>query len=423
MSAFNKFLTSLDLDPVACGSVVMPSTAKATTTTVKRRSCDECRTRKLACTKNPNGCDRCTRERLACHYSEQKPMGRPRKRQFVETLQDEQPVASDLTVESLNMGPLPFDITDFGFDYDYNDGGVAQPYYINEAPFASVPPTNTFDTNHTLDMENNDVLIDAAINVEGINNDSSNPSDSFLNAISMTTASNNSSDSGTSLPCSCLASMYLSLASLQQFPSDIAPALSVVRKAARTASHTIWCPNCGSTIIEQTMFTMDGFQNTMLLGTLLPIIAHGYHRLLKMIDDETDVAVATGQTKTFQFGEYGGICNKQETIDEALVCAEKEILFKAVEMPPLEWRRTLRALLRVDIHGHEQENCNHKGLKDLVGEVEQRQKARHEAVHQLNGNETNMGMFKGLKAIGDRTFTCLQILEIAKTSIDSLVIA
>ncbi|KLU85261.1 hypothetical protein MAPG_04289 [Magnaporthiopsis poae ATCC 64411] len=46
----------------------------------QRRACDECRMRKLACSKEPTGCARCTREGIVCHYSPQKQMGRPRKR-------------------------------------------------------------------------------------------------------------------------------------------------------------------------------------------------------------------------------------------------------------------------------------------------------------------------------------------------------
>ncbi|KAJ4421121.1 hypothetical protein N0V85_000344 [Neurospora sp. IMI 360204] len=51
---------------------------------VKRRACDECRARKLACSKEPDGCARCKREGVHCNYSAQKPMGRPRKRPHVD---------------------------------------------------------------------------------------------------------------------------------------------------------------------------------------------------------------------------------------------------------------------------------------------------------------------------------------------------
>jgi hypothetical protein len=106
----------------------------------------------------------------------------------------------------------------------------------------------------------------------------------------------------------------------------------------------------------------------MLLGTILPIIANGYGRLLKMIDDETDLAIAMGQTKTFRFHDYGGTCIRQETVQQTMACVGKELFFNAVEMPPTQWRTTVRALLRVDIYGHEQESFKHKGLKDLVSE-------------------------------------------------------
>ncbi|KAM3565849.1 hypothetical protein ARSEF4850_001160 [Beauveria asiatica] len=46
----------------------------------KHRACDECRSRKLACSKEDQGCARCRRESIPCYYSPQKRMGRPRKR-------------------------------------------------------------------------------------------------------------------------------------------------------------------------------------------------------------------------------------------------------------------------------------------------------------------------------------------------------
>src|ERR1700760_1362069 len=37
--------------------------------------------RKLKCSGEPTGCGRCVKQKLTCHYSAQKQMGRPRKRQ------------------------------------------------------------------------------------------------------------------------------------------------------------------------------------------------------------------------------------------------------------------------------------------------------------------------------------------------------
>lgn len=142
-----------------------------------------------------------------------------------------------------------------------------------------------------------------------------------------------------------------------------------------------------------------------------------------MVDDETDIAIANGQTKLFRFREYGGLCNTQESIQGAMVCLEKEMMFKDIEMPPMQWRNTVRALLRVDIYGHQQGEFNHKGLKDLVVEIENRQKARHSWLEGFHDEESHMGMFEGSKVVGEQTHACLQILEMAKVSINSLVIA
>jgi hypothetical protein len=90
----------------------------------------------------------------------------------------------------------------------------------------------------------------------------------------------------------------------------------------------------------------------MLLGTILPIIANGYQKLLKMVDDATDVAISAGLNKTFRFHDYGGLCSKQASVAEAFTCVEKEMFFNEIEMPPQQWRTTVRSLLRVDIYGH-----------------------------------------------------------------------
>lgn len=111
------------------------------------------------------------------------------------------------------------------------------------------------------------------------------------------------------------------------------------------------------------------------------------------------------------------------------MCGAKELFFNPVEMAPQQWRTTVRALLRVDIYGHEQGGFKHKGLKDLVSDMEARQKGRHEMVHAhaLAGNVDNRGHgFFGQDCNAVQPggmHTCLQVLSIAKLAIDNLVIA
>ena len=53
--------------------------------------CDECRARKLKCSKERPGCSRCLQDGIRCQYSAKKVMGRPRKRRRGE-IQEEQSV-------------------------------------------------------------------------------------------------------------------------------------------------------------------------------------------------------------------------------------------------------------------------------------------------------------------------------------------
>jgi len=362
-------------------------------------------------------------------------MGRPRKRRFVENPQEE--LLQDQS-DSQGAAYLPFPADDFDFD-----AAIAEPYYPSAQPAAALFSDGATDLRTTKAIEGRDIWhfgdrgLAAGPHISfGADEDktASMPQLSTTSNPSVTDSENSFPHSTLALaPCSCLASMYLALASLQQFPTDIVAALATVRGAAATAANSIWCPKCGSVLMETATPPIESFQNTMLLGTILPVIANGYSRLLKMIDVETDKAVATGQTKTFRFHDYGGLCGKQASVQQAVCCAEKDIFFNKVEMPPAQWRTTVRALLRVDIYGHEQTGFKHKGLKDLLDEMEYRQSTRHDMIDaqvadgtldlMKVGHGLGHGMFPdGSKCLGERTRGCLEILKMAKLAIDTLVV-
>lgn len=361
-------------------------------------------------------------------------MGRPRKRQFIETIRDE-PI-SDPTIHSLDLGPVPFVADDLDF-YDYGSG-TAEPYYMNTKSTLAPPsqPSKVGDAsgfdrdNATWHFQASNILGTTPIDFTDMDvgpTDAANPTLDQVPPLMSTASTKSTPDGGDSPmqstlpPCSCLATMYLALSSLQQLPSDIVAALVIVRGAARTASNAIWCVRCGSSVLHERKPVIDAFQNTMLVGTLLPVVAHGYHRLLTMIDVETDAAVAAGQKKTFSFRDYGGLCGHQDTVLGEMTCIEKDLMFETVELPPMQWRQTVRALLRVDIHGHEQGDFKHKGLKDLVAQIEARQRLRHDWLDTLEDDGTPFGPQK--QCLGEQTHGCIQILEMAKHAISNLVIA
>lgn len=74
----------------------------------KHRACDECRSRKLACSKEPDGCARCKKEGITCYYSPQKQMGRPRKRRHVDTDQEDNAAVAVSSQPQLQEQPLLF---------------------------------------------------------------------------------------------------------------------------------------------------------------------------------------------------------------------------------------------------------------------------------------------------------------------------
>jgi hypothetical protein len=214
-------------------------------------------------------------------------------------------------------------------------------------------------------------------------------------------------------PCSCLATMYLAMSSLQDFPNEVEAALATVRAAANTAQSSIRCPKCGHCAATSITPPIEAFQNTMLLGTILPIIANGYKRLLVLVDEETEKATALGIKKVFRISAYGGLCGTDNP------CGEAKHLDEAV-MEPTEWRTAVRGLLRADVYGLEGITG---GLRGIISEMEQRQRLRHKEMHRLQENVLSSHEIGQRECLGEKDMLCLRILDTAKVSIDTLVIA
>jgi hypothetical protein len=208
--------------------------------------------------------------------------------------------------------------------------------------------------------------------------------------------------------------MYLAMSSLQDFPNEVETALTTVRAAATTAQSSIRCPKCGHCAATMQTPSIEAFQNTMLVGTILPLIANGYKRLLLMVDEETQRAKALGIKKVFRISAYGGLCGPDT------LCGVAQHLDESV-MEPDDWRAAVRGLLRVDVYGMDGITT---GLRGIISEMEQRQRLRHKELHQLqqenNFSDHDMGQ---RKCVGEKDMLCIRILDTAKISVDTLVIA
>ncbi|KAF9879309.1 hypothetical protein CkaCkLH20_03542 [Colletotrichum karsti] len=397
--------------------------------------------RKLACTKEPEGCSRCMREGLRCVYSPQKQMGRPRKRRHVEEAAG-QPSTKPQSQEQLPQVPLitqPTLDTDFSafFNQDFNMDYLDLLSPLNGLPGSTLPPElsslNTMAYTEprypTGDFQFGVGGVDL---LGGINFDESDSADEDLPqdisksltellsaqvpdnlSVSPTALSDSSNTINNSTPessspktndtnsepenegtiikayanisCSCLSQIFLSLDALSRLPNDVKIAMTMARQASRTAHDVINCPLCANTDISKPP-PMQSFQNMMMLGTILPATANAYAKILELIDDEATRAKQEKRKITFRFAEYGGLWGEMSRGDDECGAVER---YDNREMDPDIWRQSVRALLKIDVYGYDFERkdstgkrapYHHFGLRDAIKEMEDRSNNRHDAL-------------------------------------------
>ncbi|GAP87349.2 putative c6 finger domain-containing protein [Rosellinia necatrix] len=445
----------------------------------KHRACDECRMlellrrpfetsrltmaigiRKLACTKEPDGCSRCRREGTPCRYSPQRPMGRPRKRPREEI--DERS-ASGTPPTKAPMTEQPPDTEDPGMDFinlllgaDFNfDMSTIQPLETTAAETATPvygqhwdytrfgevnfdSPTAEHTTSHS--PANIDPALFAAR--AGLNPPPADQVPALSPPNSNTTSSPQSSSTGSAgatprVPnCDCTATLYSALACMQKIPSEVEPAIRQARLAAKTAYEVVNCPSCSFRLDPpghnqlESFEMMRGFQNMMLLGTLIPSIVQAYAQMLAIVDEETNRAVAERRKVVFQLTGLGGIWGRFADEDEDLCGARRNFNYR--EMEPVMWRLAVRALLKIDVYGIS--GCRgseatvadpfHLGLKDIVLLMENKSKARHALLDAMVG----AGVWQPPNCVFSshkpgETPTCQRIISIARSSVEQLYIA
>ncbi|KAK4185972.1 hypothetical protein QBC35DRAFT_475868 [Podospora australis] len=463
----------------------------------KRRACDECRGRKLACSKNVNGCTRCSREGIKCVYSVQKPMGRPRKRQNpggAVTVEIAVPKPDDsniptsqkalptgfATVEIPEFDPtmtMDLDLSFLDVDNDFNFFDLMNPATdfdscalpaSNEplSPSAFLPPTTALPTppsdsasppsgfwpmgDHLGHIDFNSEICAQEQPAKELTNEEiacilTGPEtylESTLPGLSPPSSSSNSSNGDTSSPsldnnppqetCSCLASLYLALESVKTLPQPVARALRITRAASRAAHDAVLCRVCSDIPLSTNpadlppKTPMASIQNMMMLGALLPSLSNAYMRILQMIDAEAAEADRLRKKIKFTLTEYGGLWGVLAE-QEPFKCGAAERI-EGTEMEPSLWRLTIRALLKVDVYGVDTQvlcpDARHLALKDIIGMLEERSRNRHQMLDEM----VEAGIIERPKC-GDyipltspEKPTCLRIIDMAKKSMDELVI-
>jgi hypothetical protein len=216
----------------------------------------------------------------------------------------------------------------------------------------------------------------------------------------------------TAPPCSCLATMYLALSSLQEFPSDVGAALGAIRSALNTAQSVLRCELCCRCAGISGKSSTEALQNTMLLNTLLPVIVNSYRRLLEMVDSEANIAKAAGYQMNCKIIQDSSNCGRSELFGE--IENVENVL-----MEPDDWRAGMHRLLRADVYGHDMVNL---GLKGILAEMEQRQRLGY--LKMDKGSHFGLlNTFQERQCLGEENAPCLRLLNITKVAIESLAIS
>lgn len=235
--------------------------------------------------------------------------------------------------------------------------------------------------------------------------------------------------------CSCLANLYLALDSLARLPTELGPAICLARSASKAAHEAIQCRVCSPPLTETMKVPIATFQNTLILGALLPSIADAYQNILDMVEAETARGICEQRQLQFTLPEFGGVWGQLEASTHACGATFR---YADEWMQPAMWRLLVRALLKTDVYGISSESRNgkrsclpfpHMGLRDVVAQMDERSRTRHAEIDALieaglpaPTGPTGMTVRHSSKLHGGEQPHCRQIIRIAREAVDRLVI-
>ncbi|KJZ73516.1 hypothetical protein HIM_07072 [Hirsutella minnesotensis 3608] len=443
----------------------------------KHRACDECRARKLACSKEPDGCARCKREGIPCHYSPQKPMGRPRKRRHVDDLSAEAalynisepgssslipaqppdtyifdpapPVDASLNLFDLHGGSSTsfLDLLPFGF-YDDNSENLynSAPYPPDQIRLDQSLFSAPFDSSTVARADNFEKPAppEKAVPQDGNAwqrlSPPEQPIPSSSSDLSSTVESLGSQEKSTvkaipSVSCGCLSSLYLAIESLARLPPDVNSAMRVARNACRVAQDVVECHQCTNSFFDDPLKPppIQGFQNLMFLGALVPSACNAYASILEMVDDETELAIREKREIFFSLKDVGGYWGSSVADGSA---ESSPMLGMNKYLGPELWRKTIRSILKVDIYGLNHgshasaaSGAGHRGLKDVLEQLDETSRRRHDLMDELMASGRAPKHSQYLMSplnhppCPPEQRNCVKIIETARLALDRLVIA
>ncbi|KEY71115.1 hypothetical protein S7711_00937 [Stachybotrys chartarum IBT 7711] len=455
------------------------SSASSSSGVPKHRACDECRSRKLACTKEPDGCARCKRERIRCHYSPQKPMGRPRKKRLVEDQpKDSEPTESTSAQHdagakadygeydvSMSFGNEPqFDFLGHhthSADLDFIDllhptghdaftvaghhdshlyGSGSSAHYGSTSyqmgysgPLDMLMDVDPYDSHYEYGNTSKHYAHSLGHYMTSQAPLPSEPAESTPSELS-NSSPEPSLKSAPTVNCGCLSSLYLALDALTRIPQDVVAAMRVVRHASKVAHDVIACTSCSANIADHVSSPppIQSFQNRMCLAALIPTACNAYARILEMVDDYSTSAKNDQRMVHFSFKEVGGVWG---------LLSENPCLFVQPydnkDLDPATWRRLMRGIVKLDVNGladvpgpEGDGDClprKQLGLKGIVQQMEERSRRRHAAVDVMMASgkmppDAICFLNQPYTPVPEAERSCMKVLDAAKMALDRFVI-
>jgi hypothetical protein len=181
--------------------------------------------------------------------------------------------------------------------------------------------------------------------------------------------------------CSCLLNLHQSISSLHHLPDTLPSAISTVRTACKTVHDALLCPHCSNPSLP---FTTTHQTTLLLQAALLPTLSAAYIHLLGLIDASATLADSQPRKITFNLTSYGGLWGMLGANDH--ICGAPHGK-DGLELQPAMWRLAVRALLRIDVYGVNENSADWQGVKvwsgftqpgvmDFVKMMEEREQVR-----------------------------------------------
>jgi len=264
--------------------------------------------RKLRCSGEPTGCTRCIKQSLTCHYSPQKQMGRPRKRQKIDEPGQSDPDAppsplntaidpalSSEVIERTNFenvctAPITQHIKRTGMTASSSQAsGIRQTvaiasqgssnaslYDAPRTPPESEIPHVSYPTDVSQWPDFSDMAMLPMLVQDSHEKDAATLLPNTVPSIDMDANPSSLAPLPPVPDCPCLPNVYLTLSTLSTlsaFPVS-SHMIDTLDAAHRTTKSVIYCLACPQNF-------QSGSLNVMFSGTLLNILADHWHRVRK----------------------------------------------------------------------------------------------------------------------------------------------